>query len=100
MYFLHAGVASGKSTLAQYLCQQQPSKYLQVYHSAFDSLTFQHWQTKFKAALEKEPSAPDVAKGLSLLLSVVIFIYCALLVWGRFLFSCFVLVVLFWVWNG
>ncbi|CAK9012725.1 unnamed protein product [Durusdinium trenchii] len=28
--FLRAGVASGKSTLAQYLCREQPSKYLQV----------------------------------------------------------------------
>ena len=60
--FLHAGVASGKSTLAQHLCSVQPSKYLQVYPPAFDSLTSQHWQIKFRAALENEPSGPDVAK--------------------------------------
>ena len=60
--FLRAGVASGKSTLAQHLCSAQLSKYLQVYPPAFDSLTSQHWQIKFRAALENEPSAPDVAK--------------------------------------
>ena len=42
--FLRAGVASGKSTLAQHLCSVQPSKYLQVCPPAFDSLTFQNWQ--------------------------------------------------------
>ena len=60
--FLRAGVASGKSTLAHYLCREHPFKYLQVYPPAFDSLTSQHWQIQFMAALENEPSAPDVAK--------------------------------------
>ena len=58
--FIRAGVASGKSTLAKYLCTVQPSKYLQVV--APGNATSQHWRRKFRAALENEPAAPDVAK--------------------------------------
>eukprot|EP00438_Fugacium_kawagutii_P003152 Skav218932 [mRNA] locus=scaffold678:83969:85975:+ [translate_table: standard] len=60
--FLRAGVASGKSTLAQYLCREQPSKYLKVCAPAFDKLaSFQNWQIEFRAALENEPYTRDVA---------------------------------------
>ena len=58
--FIRAGVASGKSTLAKYLCRVQPSKYLQVV--APGNATSQHWRRNFRAALENEPAAPDVAK--------------------------------------
>ena len=60
--WLCAGVASGKSTLAQHLCSVLPSKYLQVYPPAFHSLTSQNWQIKLMAALENEPSAHDVVE--------------------------------------
>ena len=60
--FIRAGVASGKSTLAQYLCRKQPSKYLQVFAPDFENVTFQNWQIEFRAALENEPSTRDAAK--------------------------------------
>eukprot|EP00438_Fugacium_kawagutii_P006639 Skav235738 [mRNA] locus=scaffold1686:167142:167762:- [translate_table: standard] len=60
--FIRAGVASGKSTLAQYLRRQQPQKYLQVFAPDFENVTFQNWQIEFRAALENEPSTHDVAK--------------------------------------
>ena len=60
--FIRAGVASGKSTLAQYLCREQPSKYLQVFAPDFENVTFQNLQIEFRAALENEPSTRDVAK--------------------------------------
>ena len=60
--FIRAGVASGKSTLAQYFSKKQPSKYLQVFAPDFENVTFQNWQLEFRAALENEPSTRDVAK--------------------------------------
>ena len=50
--FIRAGVASGKSTLANYLCTVQPSKYLQVFAPAFEKLTsVQNWQEQLRATL-------------------------------------------------
>ena len=59
--FLRAGVACGKSTLAQHLCSVQPSKYLQVYPPDLDNLTSHNWRIEFMAALRKVHSTRDVA---------------------------------------
>eukprot|EP00438_Fugacium_kawagutii_P015807 Skav218097 [mRNA] locus=scaffold1454:82189:84299:+ [translate_table: standard] len=60
--FLRAGVACGKSTLAQHLCSVQPSKYLQVYHPAPGNATYAEcWGMQFKEALLKVASTADVA---------------------------------------
>ena len=59
--FLRAAVASGKSTLARYLCTQQPSKYLQVHAPLHTDLTFENWVTAFKKAVEKHSIQHDSA---------------------------------------
>ncbi|CAE7300082.1 unnamed protein product [Symbiodinium sp. CCMP2592] len=52
--FLRAGVASGKSTLAQYLCTKQPNKYLQVHAPLHTDLTFENWLREFRKAVGAE----------------------------------------------
>ena len=59
--FLRAGVASGKSTLGQYLCTIRPSKYLAVPPDFVDA-TYQNWQIEFRAALDSEPSTRDAGQ--------------------------------------
>ncbi|CAJ1408428.1 unnamed protein product [Effrenium voratum] len=50
--FLRAGVASGKSTLAQHLCTTQPSKYFGVHAPlAKDATIFEMWERKMRAAV-------------------------------------------------
>ncbi|CAJ1376558.1 unnamed protein product, partial [Effrenium voratum] len=50
--FLRAGVASGKSTLAQHLCTTQPSKYFGVHAPlAKDATIFEMWDRKMRAAV-------------------------------------------------
>ena len=57
--FLRAGVASGKSTLAQYLCTQQPNKYLQVHAPLHTDLTFESWLRAFRKAVGKLSTQHD-----------------------------------------
>ena len=60
--FLRAGVACGKSTLAQHLCSVQPSKYLEVCPPAPGNATCAEcWGMQFKDALLNVVSTADVA---------------------------------------
>ena len=61
--FLRAGVASGKSTLVQYLCTSQSPKYLQVHVPEPGRRTCEGWEMKLRRALLKEKTATDVANG-------------------------------------
>ena len=82
--FLRAGVASGKSTLAQFLCREQPSKYLQVFAPNVENVTFQNWQIKLMATLgcNVEEDLQDAIKKIYDNDQVLVFDECHLL------FSC------------
>ena len=50
--FLRSGVATGKSTLAKYLCQRQPTKYLAVHAPVpADATKSEEWEAKMRAAV-------------------------------------------------
>ena len=62
--FIRAGVASGKSTLAEHLARKQSSKYLQVNSpEGEDVLLFKKWKSELRKTLLKESSTNDVANG-------------------------------------
>ena len=62
--FIRAGVASGKSTLAEHLARTQSSKYLQVqFPKGEDVLLFKSWENELRKTLMKENSTYDVANG-------------------------------------
>ena len=62
--FIRAGVASGKSTLAEHLARKQSSKYLQVNSpEGEDVLLFKKWKSELRKTLLKENSTDDVANG-------------------------------------
>ena len=55
--FLRSGVATGKSTLAKFLCQKQPTKYLAVHAPApADATIFEAWEAKMRAAVGEHKS--------------------------------------------
>ena len=55
--FLRSGVATGKSTLAKYICQTQPSKYLAVHAPVpADATKFEEWEAKMRAAVGRHKS--------------------------------------------
>ena len=62
--FIRAGVASGKSTLAEHLARTQSSKYLQV-HPPKTKKVFseESWENELRKTLLKENSTKDVAYG-------------------------------------
>ena len=62
--FIRAGVASGKSTLAEHLARTQSSKYLKVNSpEGEDVLLFKKWKNELRKTLLKESSTADVANG-------------------------------------
>ena len=62
--FIRAGVASGKSTLAEHLARTQSSKYLQVHPpKTKKALSEESWENELRKTLLKEKSTDDVANG-------------------------------------
>ena len=62
--FIRAGVASGKSTLAEHLARTQSSKYLLVNSpEGEDVLLFKKWKNELRETLLQENSTSDVANG-------------------------------------
>ena len=62
--FIRAGVASGKSTLAEHLARTQSSKYLQVNSPKTKKvLSEESWENELRKTLLKENSTKDVAIG-------------------------------------
>ena len=62
--FIRAGVATGKSTLAEHLARTQSSKYLQVHPPITKkALSEESWENELRKTLLKENSTNDVAKG-------------------------------------
>ena len=59
--FLRAGVATGKSTLAEYLCRSQPSKFLQVFPPPANCRTFEGWEERLRNALQAEATTAQTA---------------------------------------
>ena len=60
--FIRAGVASGKSTLAEHLARTQSSKYLQVHSpKTKEALSEESWENELRKTLLKESSTADVA---------------------------------------
>ena len=62
--FIRAGVATGKSTLAEHLARTQSSKYLLVNSpEGEDVLLFKKWKNELRETLLQENSTSDVANG-------------------------------------
>ena len=62
--FIRAGVATGKSTLAEHLARTQSSKYLQVHPPKTKKALFEEsWENELRKTLLKESSTDDVANG-------------------------------------
>ena len=62
--FIRAGVASGKSTLAEHLARTQSSKYIQVHPpKTKKTLSEESWENELRKTLLKESSTNDVANG-------------------------------------
>ena len=62
--FIRAGVATGKSTLAEHLARTQSSKYLQVHPpKTKKALSEESWENELRKTLLKESSTNDVANG-------------------------------------
>ena len=60
--FVRAGVASGKSTLAEHLARKQSSKYLQVHPpKTKKALSEESWENELRETLLEESSTADVA---------------------------------------
>ena len=60
--FIRAGVATGKSTLAEHLARTQSSKYLQVHPPTTNkALSEESWENELRKTLLKESSTNDVA---------------------------------------
>ena len=61
--FIRAGVASGKSTLAEHLARTQSSKYLQVHPpKTKKALSEESWENELCETLSQDSSTADVAK--------------------------------------
>ena len=62
--FIRAGVATGRSTLAEHLARAQSSKYLQVHPpKTKKALSEESWENELRKTLLKESSTNDVANG-------------------------------------
>ena len=60
--FIRAGVATGKSTLAEHLVRTQSSKYLQVHPPTTNkALSEESWENELRETLIQESSTADVA---------------------------------------
>ena len=79
--FLRSGVATGKSTLAKYLCQTQPSKFLAVHAPVpADATKFEEWEAKMRAAVGGHKSdVEDMVRQIYYDEKVLVFDECHLL---------------------